>query len=208
MKCSTCGGTLIWDYERGEVVCSSCGLVHYTLTTLECQYYRVNNVEEDSTREQPRSIKPVVSREYRKLLRIYKKTIKLVKNKPWLEVDYNKIINEKKHVHAIKSKASIKAVKNIEEYGYWDIVKKGLEFINSVNPAFLARSERSKYALAYMVAVKLETGRYPSREDVVKIFNISNTSYNRLWSIAEKILKSPQFQPFNSQLENNAVFSS
>jgi len=95
VKCSTCGGTLIWDYERGEVVCSSCGLVHYTLTTLECQYYRVNNVEEDSTREQPRSIKPVVSREYRKLLRIYKKTIKLVKNKPWLEVDYNKIINEK-----------------------------------------------------------------------------------------------------------------
>jgi 6-phosphogluconate dehydrogenase (decarboxylating) len=113
----------------------------------------------------------------------------MVKEKPWLEVDYEKVIESGKFVLTIKSKASIKALKNIVEYGYMELVKEGLDYISSVNPALLARSERSKYALAYMVAVKIKTGELPTRESVLKVFNISNTSYNRLRNIVEKILR-------------------
>ena len=184
---------MVWDYERGEVVCSSCGLVVDKITTLEAWSYRVNNneVEQDRREANVATIRGRVqsSREYRRLLKIYKLATKIVKEKPWLEVDYEKVIESGKFVLTVKSKASIKALKNIVEYGYMELVKEGLDYISSVNPALLARSERSKYALAYMVAVKIKTGELPTRESVLKIFNISNTSYNRLRNIVEKILR-------------------
>jgi len=184
---------LVWDYERGEVVCSSCGLVVDKITTLEAWSYRVNNNEVEQGRREAHvaTIRNRVqsSREYRRLLKIYKLATKIVKEKPWLEVDYEKVIESGKFVLTIKSKASIKALKNIVEYGYMELVKEGLDYISSVNPALLARSERSKYALAYMVAVKIKTGELPTRESVLKVFNISNTSYNRLRNIVEKILR-------------------
>ena len=184
---------MVWDYERGEVVCSSCGLVVDKITTLEAWSYRVNNNEVEQGRREANvaTIRGRVqsSREYRRLLKIYKLATKIVKEKPWLEVDYEKVIESGKFVLTVKSKASIKALKNIVEYGYMELVKEGLDYINSVNPALLARSERSKYALAYMVAVKIKTGELPARESVLKVFNISNTSYNRLRNIVEKILR-------------------
>ncbi|MEM1843537.1 MAG: hypothetical protein QXD75_03335, partial [Desulfurococcaceae archaeon] len=91
-------------------------------------------------------------------------------------------------IHAITSRASLKALKNIEAHNYWKDVNEGLKHIYSINPAYLTRSERSKYALAYMVAVRLKTGRYPSRERVVSVFNISDTSYRRLCLLAERLL--------------------
>jgi len=193
LKCTQCGGLFVWDYERGEVVCSSCGLVVDKITTLEAWSYRVNNNEVEQGRREANvaTIRGRVqsSREYRRLLKIYKLATKIVKEKPWLEVDYEKVIESGKFVLTVKSKASIKALKNIVEYGYMGLVKEGLDYISSVNPALLARSERSKYALAYMVAVKIKTGELPTRESVLKIFNISNTSYNRLRNIVEKVLR-------------------
>lgn len=191
MKCAQCGGVLVWDYERGEVVCSSCGLVIDKITTLEIGGYRVNEVEQGRQKVHVATIhnKAPSSREYRRLLKIYKLATKMIKEKPWLEVDYEKVIESGKFIFTIKSKASIRALKNIVEYGYMELVKEGLDYINSVNPALLARSERSKYALAYMVAVKIKTGELPTRESVLKVFNISNTSYNRLRNIVEKVLR-------------------
>jgi transcription initiation factor TFIIIB Brf1 subunit/transcription initiation factor TFIIB len=193
LKCTQCGGVLVWDYERGEVVCSSCGLVVDKITTLEAWSYRVNNNEVEQGRREADVAtirnRAQSSREYRRLLKIYKLANKMVKEKPWLEVDYEKVIESGKFVLTVKSKASIKALKNIVEYGYMELVKEGLDYISSVNPALLARSERSKYALAYMVAVKIKTGVLPTRESVLKVFNISNTSYNRLRNIVEKILR-------------------
>lgn len=184
---------MVWDYERGEVVCSSCGLVVDKITTLEAWSYRVNNNEVEQGRREANVAtirdRALSSREYRRLLKIYKLATKIVKEKPWLEVDYEKVIESGKFVLTVKSKASIKALKNIVEYGYMGLVKEGLDYISSVNPALLARSERSKYALAYMVAVKIKTGVLPTRESVLRVFNISNTSYNRLRNIVEKILR-------------------
>jgi len=192
LKCPVCGGLLVWDYERGEVVCSLCGLVYDKITTLEAWSYGLTSGGDGGgeRRVLMHDYRRVSSSRYKHLLRVYRRTVKLVKNKPWLEVDYEKVFENGRFIYTLKSKASIKALKNVEEQGYWEIVKQGLDYINNVNPAFLARSERSRYALAYMVAFKLKTGRYPSREDVTRVFNISNTSYKRLHDLAEKITTS------------------
>lgn len=179
----------MWDYERGEVVCSACGLVHDKLTSLEVSEYRVsiNEVKVNKMREKREKSKLFPSKEYKCRIRLYREGLKLVKSKPWLEVNFNKVFEKGRFIHTITSRASQKAIRNIERHGYWKIVQEGLEYIHSVNPAYLARSERSKYALAYMVATKLRTGKYPDRESVMGVFNISDTSYRRLYFLAEKL---------------------
>ncbi|MEM0100510.1 MAG: TFIIB-type zinc ribbon-containing protein [Desulfurococcaceae archaeon] len=189
MKCSACGGSLVWDYEHGEVVCSNCGLVHDKITTLEIMEYKDSTYNNSSETRKPRvDHRYPISRKYKHHIKLYRKCLRIVKGKPWLEVDYDKLLENGKFIHTVKSRASMKALKNIEENGYWDIVREGLEYIVSINPAFLARSERSKYALAYIVAVRIKTGKYPCKDDIVNVFNISDTSYRRLCSIAEKLL--------------------
>lgn len=190
MNCTSCGGQLVWDYERGEIVCSKCGLVQDRLSTLEVLEYRSNLVkDEDDSESRRHPGKYIVSREYKRYLRIYMIYYKMTKNKPWLEVDYSKITDDGRFVKTLRSRASMKAIKNIDEHGYWDLVKQGLNYISMVNPAYLARSERGKYALAYILASLLRTGHYPSRESVKEIFNISDASYRRLCNIARKILQ-------------------
>lgn len=193
MKCSNCGGLLIWDYERGEVVCSVCGLVQERLTSLEVHVFQVPESGKAeltrSSREKRAETKSITSREYKRMVKLYKEGTRLTKNKPWLEVDYEKVFEIGRFVRAVMSRASRRALKNIEANGYWKVVREGLEHINSINPAYLARSERGKYALAYMVAMKLKTGKYPSKEDVISIFNISDTSYRRLQILAERLVE-------------------
>lgn len=194
MECRSCGGPLIWDYSRGEVVCAKCGLVADVLTTFEAYEYRTPLLGSEE-HQKPANMRrtrrgEVVSPQYRQILRLYRKCTKIIKNKPWLEVDYEKVFKTGKFVMSVKSRASLNAVRNISILGYWDTLKKGLEFIKSVNPAFLARSERSKYALAYIVARKIETGSYPTCEEVITVFNISGTSYKRLCVLADKLIAS------------------
>lgn len=190
VNCSVCKGQLIWDYERGEIVCAKCGLIVDQLTTLEAEEYRVPTATRDDNviRGLKNEKRSVVSSKHRYMLKLYNECKRIVKNKPWLEVDYDKVLRTGKFVMSIHAKVSTEVRRNIEILGYWDILRKGLEFIGSVNPAFLARTERSKYALAYIVARKLESGKHPSCEEVTRIFKVSTTSYKRLCALANKLM--------------------
>jgi len=190
VNCKYCGGALIWDYERGEIVCAKCGVVADHLTTLEAGEFRTKHLELDSglNTKRSRRVREVVSREYKHALKLYEKCVKISRERPWFEVDYDKVLKTGKFVHAIKSKASIEARRNLESMGYLQVLRKGLELISAVNPAFLARSERGRYALAYMLLKKLETGIKPSSEEVIRIFNISLASYRRLCVVVDRIL--------------------
>jgi len=85
----------------------------------------------------------------------------------------------------------MKARESIEKYEYWEIINRGLKVLETVNPALLARSERCKYALAYMIAKTIETGEIPGEEEVTSVFNISETSYRRLKLIISSIQSHP-----------------
>lgn len=193
MRCGYCGGQLVWDYERGEVVCSSCGIVHHQLADFEVAEYRVEPASRSElVKKHSEVARHAKLKEYKYIVKLYARCRKITARKPWLDVDYYKVLSTGKFVLTLTSEASLKARKNVEEYGYWDILKKGLEIVLRVNPALLARTERCKYALAYMVARKLESGRLPPQEEVTRIFNISSTSYKRLCTIASRVAASAQ----------------
>jgi len=190
MKCEFCGGILIWDYERGEVVCSHCGIVQGKLISSDIPGYAIGKREEHLSLKERRfedSRVRVSSPRYRKILKLYSTVSKKISDKPWLEVDYNKLFKTGRFVKTIISSASIRARERIEKHNYWELVNKGLEVLEKVNPALLARSERCKYALAYMVTRVIETGKIPSEEEVVSIFNVSGTSYRRLRAVVLSI---------------------
>jgi len=200
MKCEVCGGVLVWDYEYGEIVCSQCGVVHGRIFSSDIPGYhtsekhsRGDQVEKSSAN----TLKPSLFK-YRRLLRLYLTANRKIRGKPWLEVNYNKLFETGRFVKTITSVASMKARESIEKHEYWEIINRGLKVLETVNPALLARSERCKYALAYMIAKTIETGEIPSEEEVTSIFNVSETSYRRLKLIITSIQSRPVLAQFKS----------
>lgn len=188
MHCPACGGQLVWENGEGYVVCSSCGLVLdriFDESTISPKEEAIAH-KKGRGKEKRRSI---FNKEYAEMLRLYKKGLKLVKERPWLEVDYEKVFIEKRFVKAIMSRASAEALEDIDRHNYWDIVNEGMRVIAEANPALLSRSARGSYALAYMISVKLRTGRFPDMEEVTKVFHISPSTYARYKKIVMWVLK-------------------
>jgi len=183
-SCPSCGSPLVWDYREGIVVCSKCGLVVEGI--LEDTVASFEKEPEPPSRRR-RHARKIVSENYSLNMRLFKMAEKKIRNRPWLIVDYDAVLSSKRFVKTIKSKASIEAVENIEANGYWDDVRNGLTLIEKLNPALLSRSERSKYALAYMLSVRVKTGKTPGPEEITKVFNISDTNYRRLHGIVKNL---------------------
>ncbi|MGC9181836.1 TFIIB-type zinc ribbon-containing protein [Thermogladius sp.] len=185
-KCPVCGSSLVWDYEEGFVVCSACGLV----VDRVYEYAHAPDTDEgEAVRGRRRGPRSVIDRKtYRFRLRLYNKAYKIAKEKPWMVVDTDRVLETGRFVNTVKSKASIAAEKNIEKEGVKTYVERGLEIIRRENPALLSRSLRGRYALAYMVAYAASTRVVPPEDFVTKVFNISSTSYKRLKSITVKLL--------------------
>ncbi|MCD6195602.1 MAG: TFIIB-type zinc ribbon-containing protein, partial [Staphylothermus sp.] len=82
-QCPVCGGILVWDYQRGEVICSSCGLVVDRIY----DYSPLRENEETITwrnikiRNNPKKNKKL--HEYKLHIRLYIKAQSYVKDKPW-----------------------------------------------------------------------------------------------------------------------------
>lgn len=187
-KCPDCGNSLIWVYEKGVVVCSTCGLV------VERIIYD-GPLRGDESEEIWRSIKtrrnPRVDKLYYRYKyhnKLYRLAESYVKNKPWLEVDYDKVFETGRLVNTIKHRATLDAEKKISRHNLWSIIERGLKHISETNPALLSRSGRGRYALAYIVSYYLDNKQYPSIKDIVNLFNISETSYRRLLKIAREIV--------------------
>ncbi|NAZ27464.1 MAG: TFIIB-type zinc ribbon-containing protein [Thermogladius sp.] len=178
-KCPVCGSSLIWVYEEGVVVCSSCGLV----VDRVFDYTPTFSLSEEKPKRRPAGVKGLDKRAYKIKLKLYSRAYKISRERPWMVVDTDKVLETGRLVHTVKSKASLLAEENIEREGVRDYVEKGLEIISRENPALLARSLRGRYALAYMVAYASLSGEMPPEDFVVKVFNISSTSFKRLRSI-------------------------
>lgn len=183
-RCPLCGGILVWDYERGEVTCSSCGTVIDTIYDYSPPY-RKNDISYTGRTEPARHNGR--HKEYYIHIRRYNLVQKYVMGRPWLHIDYDKYLNTGKLVKTIKSDATINAERNIEELGLRHELQHYLKLIERVYPAALARTERSKYALAYILSYLDKKKRPPLEHRVINIFNISSTSYKRLLRLAKKI---------------------
>jgi uncharacterized Zn finger protein (UPF0148 family) len=187
-KCPVCGGDLVWDYESGEIVCSRCGLVVDRIYDYGATREREDTIEwrEVKIKSNPRKNK--ILHRYRLRMKLYVRAKYYVRDKPWLEIDYDKLLRTGRMIRSIKSTATIKAEKNIEEKNLWSIIDKGIEFIEKHYPIALARSGRGKYALAYIIYNYIWKNHIPDPQEVTSIFNISETSYKRLLKLAKKIV--------------------
>ncbi len=199
-RCPVCGGELVWEYERGEVTCSKCGLVVDRI-----YYYGPPRVNEDEVlamhNELKKRARRLDKRRYKLYLKRYRMAQRYVKNKPWIEVDYDKVVETGRMVYTMRSHASIIAEKNIKERKLDKPLEKIIETLREKYPIALARTHRSKYALAYIIYTFIEKKKYPSQEETTRIFQISITSYRRLVKLAKKII--PLIQPSIKITEKN-----
>ncbi len=186
-KCPICGGILVWDYERGEITCSSCGTVIDTIYDYSPPYRGEDTIYQCQTKKLENPKHRRQRRQYYIHIRRYNTAQKYVIGRPWLHIDYDKYLHSGKLVKTIKSDATINAEKNIEELGIRHELQYYIKLIERIYPAALARTERSKYALAYILSFLDKKRRPPLEHRVTEIFNISPTSYKRLLRLAKKI---------------------
>ncbi len=187
-KCPVCGAPLIWDYELGEVICSSCGLVVDRIYDYRPLMEDENQVIWNMIKTSRNPRRNHISRKYRFHMKLYYKVNSYVKDKPWLEIDYEKVFETGKMINTLKSRATIEAEKKISDRKLWRHVREGIRYIEKIYPVALARSGRGKYALAYMVSTYLNNKKFPDMNEVIETFNISETSYRRLLKIAREIV--------------------
>lgn len=175
----------MWDYANGYVVCTNTGEVVdriYCYGEMRRREQLGNtNKANDSTKLTGRK-----SKKYLNYIELEMKAKRMVRKKPWLTVDYAKLYSQGRFVNTIKSWRSIKAVKEATKEGIRPVLNKILEAVEAVEPAALARTERAKYTLAYLIYL-MASGKPIIYNDISKMFNVSWTTIKRMEKLAKEI---------------------
>lgn len=184
---STCSGKIVWDYIRGEVICSSTGEVIDRIYDYGPIRERLETIEQRNLLLKNRPKTNSIERRYRKHLRTYIVAQKMIKDKPWLHVDYDKLFETGKFIHTIRSKSTDQALKNVRRSGLEKKLKEMIDLIREIDPVAVSRTERAKLALAYILLNYIEKNTPPDIGETIAIFNISHTTYRRLERIARRL---------------------
>ncbi|MEM4431559.1 MAG: TFIIB-type zinc ribbon-containing protein [Desulfurococcaceae archaeon] len=179
-KCPSCGSLLVWLYGDGVIVCSGCGVVVDRIIDYSPVYADENEEINRLLRLRNRPRYNSVEHRVIRKRKLYNAAEKRIRGKYWLVVDYDKFLTTGRFINTIKHRASIEAERNVEKLGLSSIIEEGLSILRKRDPSLLCRSGRGKLALAYIAAKLVKEGFPPPEEEVMKIFNISSTSYKRL----------------------------
>lgn len=179
-KCPYCSSPLVWVDQEGLIVCSGCGVVIDRIVDYSPVYSDTNEEINQMLRLRGRPRFNHVEYRVTRGRKLYRAARKRIKGKYWLIVDYDKLLESGKFIGTIKHKATVEAEINVERLGLKQLVEEGLVLLKNRDPTLLCRSGRGRLALAYMTAKLVHEGVFPPEEEVIKIFNISSTSYKRL----------------------------
>ncbi len=184
---SYCRGALVWDYERGEIVCTLTGEVVDRIYDYSPVYEKQETIEriELNLRNRPR--RNPIEKKYSRDYHIYMRARNRIKNKPWLSIDYDKLFKTRRFIRTITSHSTLKALDNIERLGLREKLEEILGVIEAIEPSALARTERARNALAYILLNIIEYSRPPDPRQTIEIFQISITTYRRLERVAKRI---------------------
>ncbi len=189
-RCPECGGQVIYDEERGEYVCTRCGLV----VGKEYYYGPVNEKPETVERRElllkKRPRRNNIARRLRYKLMIYRRGVRIERSRPGLIVDYDKAIRQGRFINTVTSVNTEKAIAALREKGMLRHLEEIARILEEVDPAAMARTKRSKLAIAYIVHHMATQGTYPNPAATAQLFSISLTTYKRLEKIAERIYRS------------------
>ncbi len=173
----------VWDYSSGFVICVDTGEV---IDRIYDYRNREASVEEACSRIKLLKVRRGYSRKYRNYLALERRAKRLTKGKPWLRVDYVKLYEQGKLIKTITSLKSANALGKVINGGIHVVLDKVLKIIEDVEPAALARTERAKYALAYIVYLKA-LGKCMDLLELAEMFNVSQTTIKRLEEIANRV---------------------
>lgn len=173
----------VWDYNNGFVICIDTGEVIDRI--YDYSNYRFDT-EEAHNRVEVLKVKGGYSRKYHDYLALERRAKRLTKGKPWLRVNYVKLYEQGKFIKTITSLRSASAVDRVINGGIHEVLDKIIKIIEDIEPAALARTERAKYALAYIVYLKT-LGKCIDLLKLVEMFNISQTTIKRLEKIADRV---------------------
>lgn len=173
----------VWDYDNGFVICVDTGEV---IDRIYDYSNRGIDVEETRNRAEVLKVRRSYSRKYRDYLALERLAKRLTKGKPWLKIDYVKLYEQGKLIKTITSLRSARAVDKVINGGIYAVLDKVLKVIEDIEPAALARTDRARYALAYIVYLKT-LGKCVDLLKLAEMFNVSQTTIRRLEEIANRV---------------------
>ncbi|HDD25809.1 MAG TPA: TFIIB-type zinc ribbon-containing protein [Acidilobales archaeon] len=182
MKCPECGSVeLVWDYKGGCVVCSACGLVIDSIYVNQVNGFRDEGLENARMKAKEKvkthkKLKVLGDQEMAKRFKLY---MDLLNNKRVKLAFETKALTEFIYGKRAPVKILVKRGTKIDE----SLKTRLSAIINIINkyPRLASRTDRAKYALAYMIYSLINTGRIDFKE-VTRKFNLSFAHARRLYS--------------------------
>jgi len=177
----------VWDYREGVVVCMDNGEV----------IGRIYDYSPPRTREDEQQSQPHLRHRPKKVvhgyLRRLKAYMKLLRYEKSLGDGY--VVDEEKLFEAyMNGENQVRTIKHIRSLGIIltdkdeELIRIGEEFVSKKAPHLLARSERGRKALSFLVGCILVNRKMPKPKQVTMKFNISWTTYKRLTKLINKIM--------------------
>ncbi len=187
MKCPNCGSSnIIWDFQKGYCVCSSCGLV---IEPIYEELYLINYERTRYVELKSLSVREAV---YSKKSKVYEMNLR---NKEALITLYEKAASRaRKNVvvdlESLKNRSG-RVYHHVKDRELHELLKQDVELRKILNdfvdndPILSSRTFRGKVAIA-MIIRSIINGMYPNIEEISKITGISRTHVRRLISLVSK----------------------
>ncbi len=176
MRCPYCGSqNLVWDYQRGEVVCTCCGTVVeriYVNASIHSEHY----VEIQQRNSRINGLVPKL----RKATKDYLRILESIRNKKDVVIDVNAFWEYQKtgrRVKLLKKKFSTELVNDSAIRIAMDVLKK--------YPKLSARTDRAKIAIA-VLAISLVKGTKLNTSLLTKKVGLSKVHVKRLEKLVLK----------------------
>lgn len=174
MKCIECNSkNLIWDFSRGEIVCSNCGIVQDKIYTYEATPRRGEIVCHDFKSDSSR-----IEEAKKRILRFHKET-KKYKLKPYLKIS-------EETIEKILRGEEVKRVKTIVRVDKVEVSRRESSTILEIfskYPRVTSRSDRVKEALAELLVEYVKEGRLKVNL-IAQKYKVHPTNLRRAYKIA------------------------
>ncbi len=191
MKCPNCGSeSIVWDYQRGYSVCTSCGLV---IEALFEEFLWAS--DQDEYREYLRASRYMPTVREALALKRSKVVQRELKNKENFVSMYEKAISRARKNVLVDidnlRNGKGRVFKHVKDQDLEKLVQQDSELLTILkhivekDPVLSSRTLRGKVALALMIRSMMK-GQYPNISEIISITGISRTHARRLLTLLEK----------------------
>ncbi|MGC9147936.1 MAG: TFIIB-type zinc ribbon-containing protein [Sulfolobales archaeon] len=195
-RCPVCGSTeVIWDEFRGEVVCSSCGLV------IDQIYYTYRNSNDRIAEDKPREKKDYkkINDKPGRILRMYNKLFGSWNLRRGLDINISSLEALNSGVYTGRVFRHNRDVLLEKMFDISPSLKKIYDY-TSLFPKLSSRTFRTRLLISYML-LKVSGNGFASNEVLSRAFSISKNHLNR---VKKELRNYPELSKFIGSLNIDA----